>query len=260
MRAVAIALAGLLLLGCAPAKKAKVKMRGAEVNTDGPGVRRTLARALQAQDKHEEALRQLRAAQKEEGKRPSAKTLTLIGISLRELGFYPEAFEALDQSLTLDAKDAEAWDAMGVLEQLMNKPASAQRRFLAACRLHPDNPEFQNNLGFSLYLAGDFDGAAESIQRALALEPDNIRYRNNFGFVLGALRRDTEARASFQAAVPPAMVENNLGVVYERRGDEAKAKVAYEAALSLDPSLEEAQRNLARLVLSRVASPTSAPQ
>jgi Flp pilus assembly protein TadD len=254
MRLLSLALCALLAFGCAAQKKAQAQLRAAAGNTDAPGVRRTLARVMISEGKYEEALRQLRAASKDEGKKPSAKTSLLIGIALRELGFYPESSESLERALSLDARDPETWDALGILEQLMGRPDSAQRRFWAACLYGPDNPEYQNNLGFSLYLAGRYEEAGEAARRSVSLAPDNPRFRNNLGFILGALGRDQEARESFRAAVPEAMAENNLGVVFERRGEAQKAEQSYLAALALDPALAEAQRNL-----SRLKTKTSAP-
>lgn len=60
-----------------------------------------------------------------------------------------------------------------------------------------------------------------------------------------------EAEASFKAALAsnPRLVHalNNLAIVYERSNRKAEAIRALERALDIDPTFEEARKNLERL-------------
>lgn len=236
----------LLLIGACDRPK-EVPLKAAHQASDSPGVRRTMARALLEAGRNQEALEQLRLALKEEGEPGDARTHALLGRTLRELRFFPEAEAALKRALEIDPKLAEAWDARGLLGVYMGEPEEALRDLREACRLAPDTAEYQNNLGFALYLLGRHAEAVEALRRAVVLQPNLPRYRNNLGFALGALGDDAGARAAFVAAGGPAQAENNLGLLFERRGELERAREAYAQALKLDPSLGEAQRNLSRL-------------
>lgn len=250
----------VLILLCCACQPKKPPLRGVSTQSDGPGVRRALARALLAQEEYGEALKILRQALQEEGGEGDPRTHTLIGVALRELGFYPEARASLTKAISLDAKQGEAWNALGLLEQVSQKPEAAILAFREACRLSPDSAEYHNNLGFSLYIAGRFEEAVKELRTAVVLAPKVPRYRNNLGFALGGLGEVEAAKEAFLAAGSEAMAQNNLGVIYEQRGQKALAREAYAAALALDPKLTEAQKNLKRLEASLSTSTPETPE
>src|SRR5262249_27755781 len=59
--------------------------------------------------------------------------------------------------------------------------------------------------------------------------------------------RALEALGKVPANARVPAVWNDLGVVYEKLGDVANARAAYQSALAKDPALAEARANLARL-------------
>ena len=251
MRRASTLLCALLLLSSAGAachsKKPKnVELRPVSSRTDSPGVRRAMARAMMGQGNYQQSVQMLRLALKEEGGAGHAETHLLLGISLRELRFFPEAEKELQTSIGLDSKNAEAWNSLGVLRQ-MSAQGDALQAFAEACRLAPDRAEYHNNLGFAYYLVGQFPEAAASLRRAVTIAPDAQRFRNNLGFALGAAGEDEAAKEAFLATGSAAQATNNLGVIYERRGEVQRATESYAAAVALDPELEEAKRNLFRI-------------
>ena len=233
-------------VACHRNKPENVAISPISSKTDSPGVRRAMARAMMSQANFQGAVQTLRLALKEEGGAGNSDTHLLLGISLRELRFFPEAEKELLTSLGLNSKNAEGWNSLGVLRQ-MSGQGDAQQAFREACRLAPDRAEYHNNLGFAYYLSGKFPEAAESLRRAVTIAPEAQRFRNNLGFALGAAGQYEEAKESFLAAGSEAQAANNLGVIYERGGDVQRAKEAYATAVSIDPNLEEAKRNLFRI-------------
>jgi Flp pilus assembly protein TadD len=244
-------IASLLLFffggACHRDKKPKnVEISPISSQSDSPGVRRAMARALLSQGNYQESVRMLRQALKEEGGVGHPETHMLLGVSLRELRFFPEAEAELQLAIKLDSKSAEAWNSLGVLRQ-MSGQGDAIQAFREACRLAPDEADYHNNLGFSLYLVGKFQEASEELRHAVTIAPDVQRFRNNLGFALGAVGQYDDAKAAFLATGSEAQANNNLGVVYEKKGDLERATAAYQTAVSIDPALNEAKRNLDRI-------------
>jgi Flp pilus assembly protein TadD len=214
--------------------------------SDSPGVRRAMARAMMSQGNFQESVQMLRLALKEEGGAGQSETHMLLGISLRELRFFPEAEKELQIALGLDSKSAEAWNSYGVLRQ-MSGQGDALQAFREACRLAPDRAEYHNNLGFAYYLLEKFPEAVESLRHAVTIAPEAPRFRNNLGFALGAAGQYEAAKEAFLATGTEAQANNNLGVIYEKEGNLKRAIESYALAVSIDPNLEEAKRNLFRI-------------
>lgn len=243
-------LVALLVLSSSAAchrnKPKNVEIRPFTSRSDSPGVRRAMARAMIGQGNYQESVQMLRQALKEEGGAGQAETHMLLGISLRELRFFPEAEKELQTAIGLDSKNGEAWNSLGVLRQ-MSGQGDAVQAFREACRLAPDRAEYHNNLGFAYYLLGQLPEATESLRRAVTIAPDAQRFRNNLGFALGAAGQYDAAKEAFLATGSEAQANNNLGVIYERSGDIKRATEAYATAIAIDPALEEAKRNLFRI-------------
>jgi tetratricopeptide (TPR) repeat protein len=70
----------------------------------------------------------------------------------------------------------------------------------------------------------------------------------------GQYERALQALGKVPANTRVPAVWNDLGVVYEKLGDVANARTAYQSALAKDPTLVEAKANLARLEQAPVAA------
>jgi tetratricopeptide (TPR) repeat protein len=99
---------------------------------------------------------------------------------------------------------------------------------------------------------GNFDAAAETLQRAVATSEAPGLISNKLGEVRAKQGRNDEAVALFEEAITKnevfAVPYFNLGVVYEERGDLREAVGHYEKAIELAPKYYHAQFNLGRLV------------
>jgi Flp pilus assembly protein TadD len=118
-------------------------------------------------------------------------------------------------------------------------------------RLHPDRPEIAdalNNLGNLDREAGGLETALARYDRALGVQPRHVAARNGRALALQALGRVGEAERELAAALAiapdAATTHSNLGNLYFRRDEVARARDAYRAAVRLDPDHADAHNNL----------------
>jgi tetratricopeptide (TPR) repeat protein len=108
----------------------------------------------------------------------------------------------------------------------------------------PDNALTRLNLGTSLYLSGDRDGALEQYRAAVQLSPSLARAHFGIGVVLESRRQDREAIEAFAAAVrsDPAYDEArfSLANALRRGGRVGESLEHYEAVLARNPSTSQA--------------------
>lgn len=116
-------------------------------------------------------------------------------------------------------------------------------------------PELTPRLNASTYFAhghllerqGNYEGAVEQYQRALALSPKMTSAHNRLGITLNKLGRHAEATAQFRLAIQQnpteAYLHNNLGFSLYLQGKYAEALSALSAALELQPDYGRAHMN-----------------
>jgi Flp pilus assembly protein TadD len=161
----------------------------------------------------------------------------LYGTVLREQGLYPQADKELSQATRLAPGSGEAWASLGVLYDLMRRPADAEAAHRKAIALQPGHASFWNNLGFSLYVAGQTDAAIEALEKALALDPALTVSYNNLGFAYGRRGDLVDAERSFRTAGGPTAALLNMAIVHDQRGDEVSAARLRAEAQARDPKL-----------------------
>lgn len=110
-------------------------------------------------------------------------------------------------------------------------------------------------LGNIAMKAGDLQTAEREFLRALALEPNDADTLNCLGLVYDSRRDYARAESYFTKAtqVDPDFAEgfNNLGNIMKRRGDAAKAETYYHKAIDADPFFMGAYANLALVFQER---------
>ncbi|MBI4233219.1 MAG: tetratricopeptide repeat protein, partial [Chloroflexi bacterium] len=117
--------------------------------------------------------------------------------------------------------------------------SEAERLYVHALDLDPDDPEAHNNLGNLLGDTGRPQEAEEELRKALALRPDYPEVHYNLGVLLGQTGRPQEAEGAYRKALAlrPDYPEahNNLGVLLGQTGRPQEAEGAYRKALALRP-------------------------
>jgi Flp pilus assembly protein TadD len=134
------------------------------------------------------------------------------GRALAETGDYQQALAVLDRAHTPDQPDWHILSAQGAVLDQMGKHEDAQRYYLTALKIAPDEPSVLSNLGLSYALSKDLKNAEATLRRAAAHQPIDPRVRQNLALVVGLQGRFAEAESIAQADLPP---------------DEAAANVAY---------------------------------
>jgi TolB-like protein/Flp pilus assembly protein TadD/DNA-binding winged helix-turn-helix (wHTH) protein len=119
--------------------------------------------------------------------------------------------------------------------------------FDQALRASPDDAHLHAELGFQRYLAGDVDGAIESLRRSSELRPDSAHVWSTYGSLLAAGGRNDEAIVALERSLaiePIEAVLNNLGTLRMQSGDLAGAARHYRQAVELNPNNPELWGNL----------------
>jgi tetratricopeptide (TPR) repeat protein len=165
-------------------------------------------------EKHfEEALERLRGLAGTEASSPHV--LNSLGVCLRYSGQLEEAESALHQALRIEPMYADAWSNLGCVHYLRGSYGEAEICFQEAL-LRDHRPYYHLNLAMCRLGSEDLDGADESASLALRLE------------------ESSEAL-------------NLLGIIAERRKENARALELYDAALRLAPVFRDAQLNRERV-------------
>jgi tetratricopeptide (TPR) repeat protein len=193
----------------------------------------------------------------------SAEAAYYLGRSLFGLGRYEPAAEWLEKASALTPRDGDVllWLGRSYGHAAMHANILRQAGLAKKCRLawekgvavDPDNLDVRGDLIQYYLRAPGFMGGSENKAREQAAE---IRKRDAVRGTLAAvtlqLHKKDEAGAirTLQDAIrakPDPRLHLRLGMIYEGKGDKARARTQYESALKLDPNLKEAKEALAKL-------------
>lgn len=144
---------------------------------------------------------------------PHDKTvLAEYGRALADSGNYQQALSVFDRAHSPDQPDWRILSAQGAVLDQMGRHGEAQRYYLTALKIVPNEPSVLSNLGLSYALSKDLPDAEATLRRAAAQNPVDPRVRQNLALVVGLEGRFAEAEKIAEADLPP---------------DEAAANVAY---------------------------------
>jgi tetratricopeptide (TPR) repeat protein len=124
-------------------------------------------------------------------------------------------------------------------------------------RYSPDSFQAHNNLGLQYEFRGDLEAAAGEYKKAIAIKPDLLEAHSNLAnlyFKKGMIAEAKREYAVVEKLAPAEKageIQNNMGCVYEVEGNLEEALKRYRLALRLDPSLNFAHFNIARIYLAR---------
>jgi tetratricopeptide (TPR) repeat protein len=169
----------------------------------------------------------------------NARIHFLFGMACVELELGAEAYKSFKEAVRLDPDDAAANYAMGAVCLHRSDPSEAVPYFRRYAELEPDEPRGALALGIAAFQLKDYATARPRLATAAA-RPPTAAAANYY------LARMARSEAEFQEALRFALrsVEINpsyadpwseLGLVYLRLGQPAKAAEALERCLKLDP-------------------------
>jgi Flp pilus assembly protein TadD len=175
-----------------------------------PDIAITYAQALRQQDQRAQAVAVLEQAAINNPTHTGV--LGAYGRALADVGNYKQALDVLGRAHTPDQPDWRILSAQGAVLDQMGRHPEAQRHYLTALKIVPEEPSVLSNLGLSYALSKDLAKAEQTLKRAAAKPPIDARVRQNLALVVGLRGRFAEAESIARADLPP---------------DEAAANVAY---------------------------------
>ena len=183
--------------------RSDVDTYGAQYHADPSKVEVALhyAQALRATGQRAQAVAVLERLSMEH---PHDKTvLGEYGRALAESGDYEQALDVLGRAHSPDQPDWRILSAQGAVLDQMGRHEEAQRYYLTALKIVPDEPSVLSNLGLSYALSRDLPNAEATLRRAQARGPVDPRVRQNLALVVGLQGRFAEAEQIASADLPP---------------------------------------------------------
>jgi Flp pilus assembly protein TadD len=166
-------------------------------------------------------------------------------ISALDLGLTADAGPLADCAVASPEAGWEAWNAKGVLADLLHDWAMADRCYARAHELAPRRGEIFNNQGWSLLLRGNWADALSRFEQAATLKPGVGRIANNLELTRSALAADLPSRQKGETNVEWAARLNDAGVAARMLGEDRRALAAFTRALQASPVwYERASHNL----------------
>ena len=176
-----------------------------------------------------------------------ADVLLSLGDILRGEERYEEAADAYAQAIRrLGGFDQVGWQLLfrrGMALERAKQWESAEKYFLKALELEPDQPSVLNYLGYSWVDRGEnLEQARGMIERAVELRPHSGYIVDSLGWVLYRLGDFEEAVKHLEKAVElqaeDPTINDHLGDAYWRVNRLHEARFQWRRVLSLDPDDE----------------------
>jgi Flp pilus assembly protein TadD len=176
----------------------------------------------------------------------TAKEHLARGRARLDEGRLNEAIKELSRAVSLDARLAEAHNLLAVAYDRKGLHDRARESFERALD-HDADAQTLNNLGYSLYLSGNYRAAITRLKRAAKLAPADERIWNNLALAQSRLGKYDDAYRSFARSGGEYQGRLNVAAMLERAGREEQAIEHYEAARRLQPASEFVLRRLSEL-------------
>lgn len=181
---------------------------------------------------------------------------------LRDANYGSEALEEVRKVLRKDARNAEAYNALGLVYYKLNKLDLAEIALRKAAELAPQRAFVWNNLGLVAFGRNQMEEAFALFDKASRLEPKDVQAHLNKTVVyLDAgdyTRAQSEAQKTLSIAPEQADALVALGVACRGLGKHILAQRAYVRALELIPGHPAALYNLGILFMDHKRDPAQA--
>ena len=155
-----------------------------------------------------------------------------------------KAIEFLEQAVKKHPQFAEAYKELGVLYMMTNNFDKAVDAFREAVKITPDNFSYRLNLGYALLQSNKVKDAKEELLKATAINNKSTIALVQLGKAQIMLKEYDDAEKTLFQAInlggsDVAMAYRFLGVLYNDKGDMARAVGAFEKYLSMSPNTKD---------------------
>src|SRR5205085_781163 len=169
------------------------------------------------------------------------------GRAFLDNGQLTEAIAELSRAVALDPKLKQAHNLLAQAYDRKGLHENARKSFARALDDAPDDPQVLNDLGYTLYLNGNYRAAVERLKRAATPPPNDERILNNLALAECRLGKFHDAYKNFARAGGEFNGRVNTATLAERMGYDNEAIAQYEAARRLQPDSAFVLRRLTDL-------------
>lgn len=169
------------------------------------------------------------------------------GRQLLEQGELNGAIAELSRAASLDPKLSQAHSLLAVAYDRKGLHDLAEGSYRRAIDVNERDPQALNNLGYSLYLNGNYRAAVDKLKRAARLAPSDARILNNLALAQVRLGKYDDAYRNFARAGGEFQGHSNLAALLVRMGRDDRAVEHLEAARRIQPDSANVLRQLAEL-------------
>ncbi|MET0624237.1 MAG: tetratricopeptide repeat protein [Pyrinomonadaceae bacterium] len=169
------------------------------------------------------------------------------GRAYLEAGRLNEAVAELSRAASLDPKLSQAHSLLAVAYDRKGLRDRAEDSYRRAIDVNDRDPEALNNLGYSLYLNGNYRAAVDKLKKAAKLAPGDTRILNNLALAQVRLGKYDDAYRNFARAGGEFNGHANVAALLIRTGRDEKAVEHLEQARRLQPDSQNVLRQLADL-------------
>jgi tetratricopeptide (TPR) repeat protein len=166
-----------------------------------------------------------------------------------QVGNWKNSNVLFEQALQADGNNALAHNNLAVALRKQGRIGDAIAHYDTALRLKPDYPAAHHNLGLALMRVGQHDEAIGHFRQALNLKPDfGIAYKSlqtALAVRLAMTQKIADIQTALQRTPENHELHYQLGNLYDRTGDRAKAIAHYHMAVKIRPDFSQALNNLA---------------
>ena len=177
-------------------------------NPGDPAIAVSYAQTLRAR-----GLRAQAAAVLEQAAIRHPKNMAVLGAygrALADNGDFKQALEVLGRAHTPEQPDWRILSVQGAVLDQMGRHGDAQRHYMTALKIAPEEPTVLSNLGLSYVLSKKLDLAEQTLRRAAARPQVDPRVRQNLALVVGLRGRFAEAESIAKSDLPPEEAAANV--------------------------------------------------
>jgi len=160
---------------------------------------------------------------------------------LQEKRKYKIALKVLEDVILADTTHVRAYNAMGVIYDILRDYPRAVEAYKRALKLNPNLAYVQNNLGYSYFLQGKLDSAIEAYKAAIILDDKNERYHNNLGLAYAKKGLYDDALNEFMAGREEAKAHYTMAQVLDQMHEYDRAQIHFFISSKLNPQFQQAK-------------------
>lgn len=181
------------------------------------------------------------------GERASASAAEHLarGRAYLESGNLQAAVTELSRASALEPKLTEANSLLAVAFDRLGMHERARAAHKRTVELDEEDPQALNNLGYSLYLSGNYRAAVDKLKKAVKRAPADARILNNLALAQARLGKYDDAYKNFARAGGDFNGRMNVASLLERAGRDEEAAEHLEKARRLQPASATVLRRLA---------------